>query len=81
MPMPPEDVKYHYMVDVLDNGSVECNRFLIVAWHPYRIQFDRKTALIECDNVGGYNPQNLKKVLNWISDLIQWGEKACKNGV
>lgn len=80
MPQPPKDVVYHYLIDVdIKTQEVYCIRFNIISWNPYKIAFDKEVPLLECDNVGGYKPDDTKKVLNWIEDLVLWAENKIEN--
>lgn len=75
IPKPP-DVKFFYMVDVNDTATVVmCQKYEVLSYRPFKIKRISAVSIRECDNVSGYRPEDQKKVLNWIEDLIIWGEQ------
>lgn len=54
------------------NQVVRCLKFEVVSMYPYKIKYIKEpTPLLECDLVGGYQPKDLNKLLNWVGDVVE----------
>lgn len=55
-----------------DSQVVRCLEFDVMSWHPYKIKFNSEVDLTKCNLVGGYSPDDIKKILNWSDDVYVW---------
>jgi hypothetical protein len=101
MPQFPEDIKFHYLVEVKGEPqdakllssivnkeeipymnfaqTVRCLEFEIVSKYPYKLKFLSVQSLSVCNGVGGYKPESMQSLLNWIDDIYVWAKdrKRC----
>ena len=55
-----------------------CVLFDVVSARPYKIKFNSIVAMKECHLVGGYKPNDIQQILNFIDDVYVWAEDRKK---
>lgn len=83
------DVKDHYYIDMkckrdqnkkcVEVIELNCVKFEVMSFNPYKIANKKFVALGECETVGGYIASDFVKVLNFQDDVNKWAEtkKQC----
>lgn len=77
----PLQVNSQYYIDIDPNTKqVTCLKFKIISTLPYKL--DRNFEMVdimECQGLGGFNPDDMKAVINWVSDAQAWAkDRRCK---
>lgn len=72
------DIKKHYVV-LIFGGQAVCNECDIVNKIPYKISNCIEVDTPKCHMVGGYLPDDMKLLTNWLVDVKKWAEKQDKN--
>ena len=100
MPKFPDDIKFHYLVEVKGEPqdirllssiinieeipkmtyaqTVRCLEFEVVSKYPYKIKFLSVQALAVCNGVGGFKPESMQSLLNWVDDVYYWAKDRKK---
>lgn len=69
----PEDIRKS------NQDIVRCMKFDIVTLVPYKIKFVGEVSVQECHLTGGPKPKELKAILEWVTEVMDWAnaKKHC----
>lgn len=71
----PGAVRDFYYIDYAGSQPV-CLKFKVVNSNPVKLSEDPvQVSFYECDGVGGFKPEGMRKLFDWIEDIQAWGAK------
>ena len=68
------DVNDFYLVTFDQLQNPICIKYEIVSNIPFKISNPTVYQLSQCDFVGGFKPENVKKITNWTEEVKTWSE-------
>ena len=57
---------------------VRCMKFDIVSLAPYKLHFDKEVSIQECHLSGGPKADDMKKLIEWIREVVDWADTKKK---
>lgn len=71
----PVVVNYSEIKQMDDNENVRCLKFEILNKIPYKIKYTGSVDLLQCDLVGGYQPNDSTLLYNWLVEVKKWADE------
>jgi len=68
------DVKDFYLVTFDQLQNPICIKYEIVSNIPFKIANPTVYQLSQCDFVGGFKPEDVRKITNWTEEVKTWSE-------
>lgn len=68
------DVKDFYLVTFDELQNPICIKYEIVSNIPFKVANPKILGLSYCDFVGGFKPEDVKKITNWTEEVKTWSE-------
>ena len=74
----PATVTKQFYIDIDPRTkNVLCFEFKILNVFPYKLDPNpRIVDLMNCQGLGGFNPDDMVEVVNWVNDSQDWAKKA-----